>query len=87
VSGVIYKGLILVLTLALGVSVTLSVSARQEMRAMAASNLTLRKTLGDMSIAITDREKDIDRLSSFSCGGKEKSPVDAGSPSLRASRP
>src|SRR6202021_2060130 len=59
VSGVIYKVLILVLSLALGISVTTSVRTRQEMQAMTASNETLRKTLGDMSIAITDREKDI----------------------------
>jgi hypothetical protein len=86
-SGIIYKGLILLLGLALGASVTKWSKTKQEIQAMAASNETLRKTLGEMAIALTDRDRSIDRLTSSRCDEKEKSHVDAGSAPLRASRP
>jgi hypothetical protein len=67
----------LLLSAGLCVSVTKWVTDRQELRAVLAANQTVRKTLGEMTIAIAEKDKDIDRLSVSPCG----------SPTQRAARP
>jgi hypothetical protein len=45
---------------------------RRELQAVTEANLFLKKTLGDMTIAITGKDKEIDRLEHAPCNGQEK---------------
>jgi hypothetical protein len=49
-------------------------AARRELLAVTAANDFLKKTLGDMTIAITAKEREIDRLEHGGCDGPEKAP-------------
>jgi hypothetical protein len=48
---------------------------RQELQAIAAANDSLRKTLGDLTHAITEKDREIDRLAR-PCNSDEKSHFD-----------
>ena len=67
-SGIFHKGLIL--TLSVGISLALATwwRGRQELRAVTVANEGLRKTLGEMTVAITEKERQINRLSQMPCG-------------------
>ena len=80
----LYKGLILAAGLALiaclagcVISVLELQAARRDLLAVTAANDFLKKTLGDMTIAITAKEKEIDRLEHTGCGVPEKAPAAA----------
>jgi hypothetical protein len=45
---------------------------RQKLEAATAANVFLKKTLGDMTIAITAKDREIDRLEQAPCNGREK---------------
>jgi hypothetical protein len=45
---------------------------RRELQAVTEANLFLKKTLGDMTIAITGKDREIDRLEHAPCHGQEK---------------
>jgi hypothetical protein len=47
-------------------------AARQEVRAVTTANEFLKETLGEMTLAMTAKEKEIDRLENAGCGGREK---------------
>ena len=47
-------------------------AVRRELQAVSAANLFLKKTLGDMTVAITAKEKEIDRLEHSPCNGQDK---------------
>jgi hypothetical protein len=47
-------------------------TARRELLAVKTANEFLRKTLGDMTVAITAKDKEIDRLGHAGCDGPEK---------------
>lgn len=64
----IYKGLILCFALAIGLSVTTWLRARQELESVTVANLSLRKILGEMSVAVAEKDREIDRLAGSSCG-------------------
>jgi hypothetical protein len=49
-------------------------STRQELRTATSANDFLRKTLGDMSAAITAKDKEVDRLQHGSCGPETQQP-------------
>jgi hypothetical protein len=44
--------------------------ARQELQSLSAANQFLRKTLGDMTVALSSKDKQIDRLRQGDCGGQ-----------------
>ncbi|MGA2741371.1 MAG: hypothetical protein ABSG65_28535 [Bryobacteraceae bacterium] len=43
-------------------------AVRRDLQAETAANVFLRKTLGDMTIAMTGRDREIDRLEQAPCG-------------------
>ncbi|HUE05306.1 MAG TPA: hypothetical protein VMR62_37515 [Bryobacteraceae bacterium] len=47
-------------------------SVRRELRAVSAANEFLKRTLGDMTIALTAKDKEMDRLGRVPCEGQEK---------------
>jgi hypothetical protein len=49
-------------------------SARRELLAVTNANEFLRKTLGEMTIASTAKDRQIDRLQNSPCEGQDKSP-------------
>jgi len=66
-SGIFHKGLILTLSVGLSLALATWSRARQELRAVTVANEGLRKTLGEMTVAITEKERQIDRLSQMPC--------------------
>jgi hypothetical protein len=71
------------LTLAAGLALLVSLAlwwhtrreldeVRQKLQATTAANVFLKKTLGDMTIAMTGKDKEIDRLEQSPCNGQEK---------------
>ena len=49
-------------------------AARRELSAVTTANEFLKKTLGDMTIAITSKDREIYRLEHVGCVGQEKAP-------------
>jgi hypothetical protein len=76
--GIFYKGLTLFFALALGLSVATWLSARQKLQAVTVANTSLRKTLGEMAVAIAEKDREIDRLAAPPCNSG-KSQVGPGS--------
>jgi hypothetical protein len=68
VNGLLYKWLVLFLAVVLSVSVTAWLRDRQELQTVTAANLSLRKMLGEMTIAMTEKDRQIDRLAGSPCG-------------------
>jgi hypothetical protein len=64
-SGVFYKGLILLFSLTLCVSVVAWSRSRQELQEVNVANVSLRKTLGELTIAIVAKDREIDRMAQF----------------------
>jgi len=85
--GIFHKGLILFFSLALILSAATWWKARQDLRAVTAANESLRKTLGELSIAITGKDRELDRLAQSPCAAGEKSQVASGSALRRVNRP
>jgi len=71
--GVLYKGLVLILGVALSVSAGFWWSYRRELHIVNGANDSLRKTLGELTIAITDKDKQIDKLLQSPCASPEQS--------------
>jgi hypothetical protein len=65
-------GLILVGGTALILSLMSSWKDRQELVKVTAANTTLRNSLGEMTIALTAKDREIDRLQQAPCPGQEK---------------
>ena len=61
----------IVLTLVMGTALILAIISgwrdRQELQKVTAANDFLRKSLGDMTIALTAKQKEIDRLEQAGC--------------------
>jgi hypothetical protein len=74
----IYRGLILFFSAALCLSITTWSGARRELRAVTAANESLRKTLGDLIVAMGERDREIERLAGFACDGGERRSAPAG---------
>ncbi|MGD1096320.1 MAG: hypothetical protein ABSB35_30555 [Bryobacteraceae bacterium] len=68
---IFYTGLILLFSLALSISTVGWLKGRQELEAVTVANETLRKTLGDMTVAIAQKDREIDRLTQSACGTDE----------------
>jgi hypothetical protein len=77
----------LLLSLALCLSVATWLRGRQELEAITAANESVRKTLGEMTVALADKDREIDRLSGSPCSTGEKPQVALGPAALPASRP
>jgi hypothetical protein len=70
-------GLTVLLSLAFSWSTSRDLqSVRRELGAVTKANDFLRKTLGDMSVAITAKDREIDRLWHSACEGREKAQPD-----------
>jgi putative cell wall-binding protein len=63
----VYKGLIVCFALALSISVPTWLRDRQELQVVTAANKSLRKTLGDMTIVIAEKDREVDRLMQSPC--------------------
>jgi len=72
ISHIVCKGLVVVLSVGLCVSVASWLNFRRELRVVTRANEFLRKTLGDMTIAIVQKDREIDRLEQASCNSQEK---------------
>jgi hypothetical protein len=63
----IYKGVMLFFSVGLCFSVENLLRARQELKALTIANETLRKTLGNLIVALAKKDTEIDRLSGSPC--------------------
>jgi hypothetical protein len=86
-SGRFYKGLVVFFSLALSFSVAAWLKARQEVQAVTIANVSLRKTLGGLTIAIVAKDREIDRMAQSPCEVGGKSQVGSGSERRQADRP
>jgi hypothetical protein len=87
----LHRTLIVILGVALMVSFTLGWKTYRDMHrelyAVTDANRILRNTVGELTIAITARDKEIDRLSSSSCEAQGKAATDASRPQTKRSLP
>jgi len=67
-----YKYLALFLGMALGLFAVRCLKIRQELRAATAANTILRQTLSDLTAAIANKDREIDRMTEPPCGGKKE---------------
>lgn len=74
-SGIFYKGVIVVFTVALSFSMATWLKTRQELQAVTVSNGFLRKTLGDLTRAMAEKDREIERMASSPCGAEDKPPA------------
>lgn len=74
-NGMLYKGLVLLFALVLSLSMAAWLKSRQELQAVTAANGSLRKTLGDLTIAIAEKDREIDRLTQSDCEVQKKPQV------------
>ncbi len=84
--GKFYKGLTLLFASALGLSVATWLSTRQELQAVTVANTSLRKTLGEMALAIAEKDREIDRLAEPPCNAGKKPRVGPGLVAPRTGR-
>jgi hypothetical protein len=66
------QSLFLLVGLALILSLAICLKTRRELRAATTANDFLRKTLGGMTVAITTKDREIDRLKLAGCERQEK---------------
>jgi hypothetical protein len=71
-SGILYKGLTVFFALALGLSVATWLGARQQLQAVTVANTSLRKTLGEMAVAIAEKDREIDGLAAPPCNAGKR---------------
>lgn len=64
---IFHKGLIVILGLALSLSLATWWRTRQELQAVTAANRFLRKTLGALTIAIVEKDRELDRFEQSPC--------------------
>jgi hypothetical protein len=64
----VYKGLIVCFALALSISVPTWLRDRRELQVVTAANKSLRATLGDMTVAMAEKDREVTRLTQFVCG-------------------
>jgi hypothetical protein len=74
----ICKGVMLFSSVALCFSVENWLRARQELRVVTAANESLRKTLGNLIVAMGEKDREIDRLAGSPCEGNERRSALAG---------
>jgi hypothetical protein len=86
-NGIFYKGLMVFVSLALSFSAANWLKTRQELKVVTVANQSLRKTLGDMMVAIAEKDREIDWLARSACDAAEKSQVEPGSAPRRDDRP
>jgi hypothetical protein len=72
-SSIFYRALMLFLGLAVILAVGTWWRARQELRIVTEANASVRKTLGDLTVAITEKDREIDRLTRSPCNTGETS--------------
>jgi hypothetical protein len=76
-------GLSLALILSLATAWKLQRDLQRELRAVTDANDILRKTLGDLTIAVTEKDKQIERFNDSSCGPEGQTPAPSPSRSKR----
>jgi hypothetical protein len=85
-SSLLYRGLIVLLSVALSLSLATWVRGRQEVQAVTVANESLRKTLGELTVAIAEKDKELDRMARSACDTGQQSRVGSGSVPRRADR-
>jgi hypothetical protein len=74
----LYIGAICVLGLALTFSLVTYMGARRNLRMVTSANKFLKKTVGEMAVAISAKDREINRLTELPCSSKtEPQPVSA----------
>jgi hypothetical protein len=68
----LYKSLALFISLALCMSVATWLRSWRELQAETAANVLLRKTLGELTVAIAAKDREIDRMTKSSCDSNKK---------------
>ncbi|MGA2882951.1 MAG: hypothetical protein ABSG13_28725 [Bryobacteraceae bacterium] len=86
-SSSLLKASIALLSLALTASVGTWWSARQELQIVTAANASVRRTLGELMLAITEKDREIDRLTKSPCNAGERSQLGTGLAARGASQP
>jgi hypothetical protein len=75
----------------IGLALTLCIAtwwnASQELQAVTVANESLRKTLGELTVAITEKDMEIDRLAQANCGAATKLPAGSEPAQRKANRP
>jgi hypothetical protein len=78
-------GVILALLIALGAGLVTWLNQREMLHETMTANDYLRKTLGEMSMAITEKDRELDRLSQHRCQSHDGGPAGSGAgPGRRA---
>ncbi len=77
----VYWVAILALAASLGLGAKDWEKTREELQRERAANSSLRNLLGDMTKSMTEKEREIDRLSTLSCASPDGAPKD-GAPRL-----
>ena len=70
--GIFYKTLIVLISLGGSVMAVKWSTDKHELRAETAANVTLRELLDEMVIGMTEKQRQIDRLSQSPCGSPNK---------------
>jgi hypothetical protein len=86
-SGILYKASMLLLGLALIVVAVTWWKARQELRVVTEANVFVRKTLGDLTLAIAEKDRELDRLAKSPCNTSESSRLRPGTGTRAAAQP
>ena len=73
VRGVVYKGLLFVVSVALVISLAVVLRFREQLLTATRANKLLRQTLGSMTVAITEKDRQIGRLEQSPCATQQKS--------------
>ena len=68
----LYKSLTLFISLALCMSVATWLRSWRELQAETAANASLRKTLGELTVAIAAKDREIDRMAQSPCDARKK---------------
>lgn len=63
----VLAGLVLMLTAALSTEIIRGSNDRSEMQAITAANKSLRNTLGELTAAIAEKDREMDRLEEAAC--------------------
>jgi len=67
-TNLLWKLAVLMLVVAAGLGVTRALNAERELEAVNAANVSLRQTLTEMTVAITEKDRELGRLQEAYCG-------------------
>jgi hypothetical protein len=86
-SSTLYKALMLFVGLALIRAVGTWWRARQELRVVTEANAFVRKTLGDLTVAMAEKDREIGHLTKTPCNTSESTQLRSGTATAGAAQP